>query len=339
MHANVQSVISDSNILHDNVEVRNQRIPNGSHQYAQIHDDESTYFLKSYNFNRKSPDWFVHSKHILSRMDQSPPEIWDWFGTEHEYQMLKYVNNKLPSVKSAKITVPTPVELIGDSAILMESLPDHKVIFQNKDLIWGMNLFDRDARLEIVKSLATALAQLQKYLSDQEQTDFGKSCRAHADLAADSTLPHKISEFLRNFSYTQLQSLPAVRIHGDFSPRNIIVTEMNQIGFVDWPLSIVSNPLVDVHEFLCHIDRWQTYPGTANTHIRRLEKSFREQYLLESPFNITEKQYKFTELTALIRNYWKFVDNTEGIKGFVNCRTYRDTTKERIEEITKFLEV
>ncbi|WP_380675456.1 phosphotransferase family protein [Salinigranum sp. GCM10025319] len=329
--------LSQSDILDGDVEIQPQEIPNGSNHYARITHGDSSYFLKLYDWDRQSADWHTHSKHILCKIDQSTPEAWEWFGTEHEYQTLKQVNKRLTESTDPSIIIPSPVELLGDSAILMHCLPDHEVLFGNRGLLWGMHLFHRENRRKRVERTAQALAKLQTHTIQQMSVDLGHYCGSHAELAEDSTLPQYIPEFLREFDYTQLPPLPAVRVHGDFTPRNIIISETHDVGFVDWPLSIVSHPLVDVHEFICHLFRWRTYPGTASSYIQETERAFRSHYLAESEFDIPRESYDLTRLTALIRNYWKFVDKNSGKKKSINQYTFQTAVETEITRIVSNL--
>lgn len=336
MAKSVQSVIVNSEFLDpDDVAVSERDINTGSHWYATISTEESSYFLKTYDESLTEAHAFDRRKEILKAIDQERPTTWQWGTPEHEYRTMKQLYDQLPDSSGTNVVVPQPIELIGSDTILMERLPRSSPMLLNWDLLRGMHLLGRRDRIAQTKAVARSLARFHEQTLTDEPLDVETYVQAHRSLAAESSLPAEVRRFLDAGDFSSHASLPSVRIHGDFTPRNILCLDKDQVCFIDFPLSVVSHPMIDTHEFLCHLLRWETYPGTASGHIRKLRRTFRDTYGLASSFEFSAQDYRFTRLTALVRYFWMFVDRTTGKKGAIN----RAVTRPRLEsELTDVMQ-
>ena len=300
-----------STIQQVDYEINYKDLSSGSNKYAVITTGSESYFLKYYPSIYTSPDWETDGRHILKKINQDQSKINDWISPKYEYEVMESIK-----ISQRQCGIPTPVEYLEEiNGILMENIRNAEVILPQWTLFRLIFILQSEDKIKQVNHIASCLACLHNS-TKRKDLKIEQYIRHHQTLADLSSLPNSVSRFFDEFDYSDI-CLPVVRCHGDFSPRNILITEDYNVFFVDWALSVVSHPLVDVHYFLNTINRWKSYPHTSTNLLNELSREFKDSYLRDLSFNISCEEFAFTKLTSLIRYYWLFID-------------YKSSTKDRV---------
>ncbi len=111
----------------------------------------------------------------------------------------------------------------------------------------------------------------------------------------------KIADKLNNI-YQQIKTNQTVFIHGDLQPQNIILSNHNKIGFIDFDNGLFDDPLVDVGNFVIQAPT----TGLSAAAIKQLRLSFLSNYFrlnnLSWQDKLVNRRLNFYLIMGLVKN-------------------------------------
>lgn len=319
------------------VETATVEIPDsvGRGSVAVVRQDDQTIFFKQYD---GSGDWYdsrqLHFNINADRWTGSELEG----GAEYEYDALRRAS-EVAAATGKCVYIPSPIEFIPEHhAFLMEYVPGKNTRqflrpFSTRYLRLRYTR-ETDFWTELVADLARVANAFHR-ASTHERDDTLDMCAylaRHQAIADERAIPDRLSDSLTRLSKYPTPSFPKVRVHGDFAPRNILCKSPGTYTLIDWNLSIIAHPFVDVHTITLILWRWSLFAPERFYFVTDLIDTFVETYLDLSDCSYYD--YLFTKITALVRFYqWSIVNKDDTIATLVNTYMLERRILDEVERV------
>jgi len=298
-------------------------------------NDGDRYFVKFYSsaapaYNKYPGRQILFDINTEKWSGREPPG-----GGEYEYhalQRIKSTPTSTPGTTSPDIIVPSPIEYVDEMNALILGYIDEDVNMRDKLFPYTWPAIRRrfsNTSTEvtaIMSEISEVIRQFHQRTENGNTFDMSSYLSAHESLISDSTFVRINPDIINQLKSLSPPDLPECCLHGDFLSRNILTTESGKYGFVDWNLSILAHPFIDIHRFSLDLWRWSFFPLSNGDELDRVRKTFVETYLSIS--NISYYGYIFTKITALLRFYYLYVDIQSGVTTPIYRRMVDPISKE-----------